>query len=132
MTEFKCYTDLSNINDSMELDSGFVRAELKKDNYMLELRTCGEVRVDFEDGRYTCASNMPDELIEMFHNGAAYEDNRVHIIDNNWFELFLYEWKNNMWEWTGNSDIWDCEGMSADELKGEMECILDEWVKDCK
>lgn len=132
MTEFKSYTDLSNINDSMELDSGFVRAELKKDNYMLELRTCGEVRVDFEDERYTCASNMPDELIELFHNGKAYTDERVNIIENNWFEVFLYEWEDGVWIWSGQSDVWDCEGMSADELKGEMESMLDEWVRDYK
>ena len=132
MVEFKCYTDLSNINDSMELDSGSVIAELKKDNYMLELRVCGEVKVYFDDDIFKCASQMPDELLQLFHEGKAYEDERVSVIENNWFEVFLYEWEDGVWIWSGQSDVWDCEGMSADELKGEMESMLDEWVKDYK
>ena len=129
MVEFKCFIDLSDINDSMELDSGSVVAELREDKYMLELRVCGEVRVDFGDDRYTCASNMPDELLQIIHDGKLFEfeDDRIEVIDNNWFELFLYEWKDDMWVWTGSSDLWDCEGYSADELKVEMENILDEW-----
>lgn len=132
MVEFKSFIDLSKINDSMELDSETVVAELVKDDFMLELRVNGYVDVEFEeDGdttSYSCASNMPDELIEMFHTGEAYEDDRVNIIENNWFELFLYEKKGNMWDYTGSSDIWDCENMTDEELKNEMECILDEWV----
>lgn len=128
MVEFKNFIDLTNINDSMELDSGSVIAELKKDNYMLELRVCGEVRVNFKDERYACASAMPEKLLRLFHNGKAYEDDRVSVIDNNWFEVFLYEWKDDMWVWTGSSDVWDCEGYDEQGLRGEMEDMLDEWV----
>lgn len=132
MVEFKTFIDLSKINDSMELDSETVVAKLVKEGFMLELRVNGYVDVEFEqDGditSYSCASNMPDELIEMFHTGEAYEDDRVNIIENNWFELFLYEKKGNIWEYTGSSDTWDCENMSAEDLEYEMECILDEWV----
>lgn len=128
MANFESFIDLSNINTSMELDSTQSVAELTDKNFMLEIRVCGEVKVYFDDDIFKCASQMPDELLQLFHEGKAYEDERVGVVDNNWFEAFLYEKDGDGWVWTGSSDVVDCEGMTNDRLKEMMQEIIAEWT----
>ena len=130
MEKFKCYISLRNINDSMELDSGQVIAELTTDTHLMSLEVCGDVRVHFDGDVFKCASQMPKELLKIIHDGEAFDNDRVNVIDNNWFELFLYEKDGKGWKWTGISDLWDCEGYTKKELKEEMKAALKEWLSD--
>ena len=91
--KFSYVDSLFNINDSMELDSGQSLAELTMGDITVEIRVEGYVRVVYEGQTYKCASQFPDELREMFHDGTWKDlDEEVLFIDNNnWFEIFLYE-----------------------------------------
>ena len=88
----------------MELDSGqeLVRLEcLTENGYKAEagVMVTGDVKVIFRDETYRCASNMPEELLDCFHNGTNPEDIIVsegngdkyetpYFCDmNNWLEI---------------------------------------------
>lgn len=86
---------LAEINDSMELDSGQVVATLETNDLLIEIRVEGYVRVVFNNAVYAASSQMPQELIDLFHNGGeeyekALEDGRLYIDDNNWFEVAIF------------------------------------------
>ena len=81
---------LTEINDSMELDSGQVVATLETNDLLIEIRVEGYVRVVFNNEVYKASSQFPKELLELFHNGKAYNDERVYIDDNNWFEVAIF------------------------------------------
>lgn len=124
MREFKCYIDLSDINDSMELDSGLTIATLKGDKYDFELMTQGYVRVYYKDGVYTCASNMPKELLKIFHDGKITED--INVVENNWYELFIDE--------SGGgfvcADLVDLDACSKEELEKFLNEEMDYYEKE--
>lgn len=121
---YKCYIDLTDINDSMELDSRQIVAELTDGEYSASLEVNGEVRVTYNGTTYKCASQMPEELIKMFHNGNFYKD--VYVDMNNWFEVFID--KNG--KWTGYSDVCDCEGMNPTEIEGFLKDCIDVYIKE--
>ena len=116
--EFKTHPniDLRKINDSMELDSGTDLATLKitlGDGRAIKatLEVRGEVRVHYLGDIYTCASNMPKDLVELFHNGGwDPDDGSVIVDDNNWFEVFVEDGNGVI-----DSVLVDAEGL--DELK---------------
>jgi hypothetical protein len=82
---------LLGIHDSMELDSGQCVASLEvNDSILVTINVEGYVRVVFNDVAYKASSQMPDELTDLFHEGKAYDDERVYIDNNNWFEAFIY------------------------------------------
>ena len=125
MRKFKCYIDISDINDSMELDSGLTIATLKGDKYDLELMTQGYVRVIYKDSVYTYASGMPKELLKMFHDGKITED--VNVVENNWYELFVDE-KNG-----GGfvcADLIDLDACSKKELEKCLNEEMDYYEKE--
>lgn len=130
MEIFICRKDLSNINDSMELESGQEIARLIKDGYAVTIEVRGEVRVVYDGDTYRDVSQFPDELVKMFHDGSAYDSDDVYIDMNNWFEAFFLEVKGGSMEWTGYSDTVDCETLSKDEIKAFitdcLEMFLDE------
>ena len=74
----------------MQLNSGTGIASLKVDNIEVVIRVCGDVRVDYDNVRYSQPSAFPDELLELFKTGKAWADNGVDIDMNNWFEIFTY------------------------------------------
>ena len=69
----------------------------------------GDVSVKFDGENYFGASDFSDELTELFKQGKAYDDDRVEIYLNNWFEYF---WED------------DCEVEDADLCKASPEDIL--------
>ena len=116
--EFRSFIDLTKINDSMELESGQDIAELETDKHLVVVGVRGEVRVYFNDEVYKTQCQFPKTLMKLFHNGKAYHDDRVEIVDNNWFEVFLYKKnKDGEWDWTGLSDVCDCENNTPKEMK---------------
>lgn len=129
--EFKSIVDISNINDSMELDSGQEIAYLKKGPYMVTLEVCGEVKVRYKNRTYKTASRMPEELIQQFHNGTAYEnEDFVDIIFNNWLETFIWEKEGDEYECTGISDVSYYEGCTAEDIESGLEDYLDKYIED--
>ena len=114
------HIDLRNINDSMELDSGQTIAELKIDNLDFTLEVRGHVNVTYnpdstkthEGGDvYRCASDFPDELKKMFHDGKTGDTPNVYVDENNWFEIFSEE--NGKYI---NSQLVDAEGCNPAEI----------------
>ena len=87
---YRRYLDLSDVNDSMELDSEQVIAELVEGDVKITLEVRGDVRVIFDGLLYRYPSEFPDELAEMVHNDPDwYNNSRVDVGNNNWFELFI-------------------------------------------
>lgn len=96
--------DMSEIKDSMQIDSETTIATLKmtKNNVTLEasLEVRGEVKVwwnpnggDPQNGDYyKYPSEFPQELKDRIANSEYSEwttDSRVYVSENNWFELFI-------------------------------------------
>ena len=73
---------------------------------------------------------MPDELINMFHDGTAWNNDEVDVIDNNWLEIFINVRNGEGWDWTGWSDVVDCEGYPEDEVKTYMLNYLAEYIEE--
>ena len=86
---FEMNTDLRIIPDSMCLDSGETICSYTegKDEVVIEVR--GYVTVDFNGERYRHYSDMPEELKKLFDTGKVYNDDRVDILENNWYEIFF-------------------------------------------
>lgn len=83
------------ITDSMLLDSGTEVISANVGGYDIFVRVCGDVRVLFNDEVYKTPSGFPDELTELFRAHKADHDPRVEIGLNNWYEIFVYDEKNN-------------------------------------
>lgn len=113
---FEVCTDLEVLPDSMCLDSGEAICSYTDGNDKVEIEVRGYVTVDFNDERYRCYSDMPKELQELFANGKAYYDDRVCILENNWYEVFF--------NWDEDYDVAEgIEGYNANELE--------EYCKEC-
>lgn len=130
---FKQSIDLSDINDSMELDSGQTIATLVEGNMMAELRVVGDVRVLYKGEIYKHASSMPEDLIRIFHEGKASEAEQKGLLEigcNNWFESFIYM-KNAKGQrvWTGWSDVTDDEGSSPKEIRQGLHEYIDAYMR---
>ena len=126
-TIFHHHVDISNINNFMELDSAQEIARLEKCKYVVTLEVRGDVRVCYKDSIYKCASNMPEELIQMFHDWQPEYEEIVDVGMNNWFEVFLWEKdKDGKLYWLGISDVCDVENEDAEDLRSSLEDYLDE------
>lgn len=117
---------LPTIYDSMCFDSGFTAIYAKvldgTDEYELELRATGHVKVFWEDNMYKCASQMPEELLRLFRDEGinAALGNEVDIVENNWWETFIY--KNGVYQ-----DSTFFEG-NPNDFQSEEE--IEQWVLD--
>ena len=88
---------LPKIGDSMCFDSGFTALSAEvfdgSDKYEVYIRATGHVKVFYNDNVYKNASSMPEELLELFRtegiNAALGHD--VDIVENNWWETFIYK-----------------------------------------
>lgn len=111
--KFEQFKNIEDIVDSLQLDSGTVIARLTLDDgssATLEVR--GEVRVEFDGDIYYEPSDFPQELQDIIAEGKAYDDDRVRVGDNNWFELYYEKDKDCEPE----ADCVDVEGLSAAEI----------------
>ena len=126
--EFEVYEDMTKIRDSLELESGTCVCYMKTNYGSVEIRAVGEVRIFFDEDRnndftsYRYYYDFPDELKKMIHDGTAWDDDRVDIGNNNWFEAFSS---------TGESDIVDIEGMTEDELRAECLDLIRYYEEEC-
>lgn len=125
--------DLSNINTSMELDSGQELARLYDGDLCATLKVVGDVRVIYEDEIYKAPSQFPEELMKLFHDGKADKNHGVEIAFNNWFEVFVWKvWKddkgNEKLDFAGLSDTVDVERNTPGEICG----LLADCIKECR
>lgn len=131
MEQFKCIKDIADFNDSMELDSGQEVARYVEDCWAVTLEVCGHVRVYYKDDVYKAASQMPDELLQLFHEGKADAAHGVEVDENNWFEMFVwYRKEDGRLVWSGYSDVVDWDSESEEELRGSLKDALDEYISD--
>ena len=112
---FKMNTDLTILPDSMCLDSGESICSYTDGNDKVEIEVRGYVTVDFDGERYRHYSDMSKELQDLFENGKAYDDDRVYILENNWYEVFF--------NWDEDYDVAEVEGYNAN--------ALEEYCKEC-
>ena len=94
--------------DSMCFDSGTTICRYKEGDDVVEVEVRGYVTVDFNGEEYRHYSDMPKELQELFENGRAYNDERVLITENNWYEVFF--------NWDEDYDVAEIEGTEVVEL----------------
>lgn len=90
--ELVLHPEWQTMGDSMCYDSGteVLNAKLQVKEYSIDVRIVaqGHVRVYYKDNVYKCASQFPQELLELFKNGSAATE--CDLIENNWWEV-LYE-----------------------------------------
>lgn len=138
---FKNNIDLSNIKDSMQLDSDQVVAELKTDNFIVTLEVKGLVTVlynqdpngDAEDGQvYNSASEFPPELMDIFAQGKANELPNICVNENNWFEAFVeFTNTNESARVLIDTELVDAEGLNVQEVFEMLYDIYKEyWEED--
>lgn len=95
---FKCYEDLSHINDSLQFDSGTLICEYisADEKYKVEIEVIGEVSIRYspsgfveenDDEDFDTPSDFNDDMKEMLKNGGFWTSNKIEINNNNWFEL---------------------------------------------
>ena len=115
--EYKQFIDLSNVNDSMELNSSTTIARLTGKrldgtSFGAYLQVQGHVTVIYKDKLYSHASEMPEELLKLFHDGGySPSDENLTVNENNWFELFIEENGQTVF-----SDVVDAEGLDETEV----------------
>ena len=128
---FRC-ASLEDINDSMELNSGQEIARLYDNELCATLEVLGDVDVLYRGREYRAAGKFPKTLTKLFHEGKADRKHGVEVIDNNWFEVFVWNVKKNdngreTLEWTGISDVADAEGMTPEEIRRMLSDTLEEY-----
>lgn len=116
---FEPFEDLTNIPDSMLIDSDTEIARLTLDDFVVKYATLevrGDVIVTFKGERYRTPSEFPEELKELIRNDPNFWDpecSGVYVVNNNWFKAFLWD-ENNQYL---TSDYVDAENLSADSIK---------------
>lgn len=92
--EFEVFGELSQYTDSLLFDNETI-ARLKTKEYTVTIEVIGDIKIFFHDDVYKCSANFPNELKEIIKNGKVLEHSEVEIIDNNWFEIDIYERNKN-------------------------------------
>lgn len=106
---FKMDFELNKLPDSMCLNSGTHICHYEDGEDTIDIDVRGYVTVWFEGNQYNCYSDMPPRLKELFDNGKVYEDERVVIDENNWYEVFF--------NWDEDYDVAEIEGYTPKELE---------------
>ena len=119
------FIDLSDINDSLLLDSGNIIAQYiaPDEKVMFTLEVMGDVKVYYDDETYKYPSNFPKELVEKIKN-KDWEG--VEVGNNNWFEILEYQKSDKgEWCWDGYSDVVEAELSSFDKIVS----VFEDWTK---
>lgn len=125
--EFQSNIDLTDINSSMELESGQEIARLRRGDRVVTVEVRGEVRVVYKKQTYKSVSQMPEELIQMFRNGKAFNSKKVFVDMNNWFEVFTWTLQDGKLVWTGNSDVVDVENNTPEQMRAFLTDIMNDY-----
>lgn len=128
--DFEVLGDLSQYTDSLLFQDETI-ATLKTKEYQVTVEVIGDIKVFFRGDCYKSSGNFPDELRKIIKAGKVLEHNEVEIIDNNWFEIDVYERNSNdeyelIYDEVFEKDI---STMTRDELKQYMINHLKEYLK---
>ena len=122
--KFELMKKIEVLPDSMTLDSGTEICRLTdEEGNIVTLEVRGYVSVRYGEETYRHASDMPEELLEKFRTGEAYEDFSVVIHEGNWYEIFFtpvdyrYSEAYDVCEWEG-TPAEDLEKMCTEYLEG--------------
>lgn len=86
----------------------------------VSVQVLGKVWVKFNDSYYDKASQMPDELLEIISSGELWDDERVYVSENNWFEAILFREDSN------GSQSFVLDGWQSE---GELRSALDDCIE---
>lgn len=131
---FEVSVNLSECKESLLFDNETI-AILDVDKYRVTIEVYGDKRIIFKNQVYKSAYNYPDELKEIIKRGNYFNNNDIEIIDNNWFEIDVYEkdTTDNMYELTHDEvlDI-DIHTLTPETLKQYMINHLEYYIEDIK
>ena len=88
--DFKIFDELSEYTDSLLFDNETI-ATLTTNKYRVTIEVVGDKRIIFENQVYKSANKYPDKLIEIIKSGNFLDNDEIEIVDNNWFEIDIYE-----------------------------------------
>lgn len=119
--ELSLCKDFFSLRDSMCYDSGLKALEAKittnNDEYKVVIETQGHVRFIYKGDVYKCASQMPDELIQKFYEGTAYDNDDTYCDENNWWEVEVYK-NGDYVDWLGGfMDFSPCDFKDEEDIK---------------
>lgn len=127
--KFEMFIDMREINDSMLIDSNTTIASLalpNGDKATIEVQ--GDIKVEFEGKYYQNPSEFPATLKDLIKNSTFdnpwYENDKVIVWENNWFEVFYIKNGTYMPE----SDCVDIENSTEEELYN----ILADFINECE
>lgn len=128
--DFKTNGDLSQYIDSLLFD-GETIATLKTKEYQVSIEVIGDIGIFYKGNFYQCSGNFPNELKEIIKSGNILEHNEIEIINNNWFEIDIYEINSNneyelLYDEVFEQDI---SIMTEDKLKEYMINHLKSYLK---
>ena len=127
--EIKVYEDLTNVSDSLLLDSDTLIAtyEDKAEELYVSYVVRGEVNLIYKGENYRHPVDFPDELVKIIRNGTVYENQDIVYVDlGNWF---------NGEQWSDDfqtirdlifDDVVDIENMSPEQIAEDIE----KWAKE--
>ncbi len=117
MADFQLHENMENVKDSMQFDSGTLIAEYHDNDFSAEIEVLGEVRIIFENEVYKTPSDFPQELQKIIAEGNLYNDERVEVGENNWFEITIIDNNKNMTVDIGDDPVVNIEGMNAEQIE---------------
>lgn len=125
MENFELYENMEQVKDSMQFESGTNIAKYENDNFVAEIAVVGDVRVFFNDELYKSPYSFPQELQDIIAEGNLFNDERVEVVENNWFELSVTE---------GNAVLFaetvDVEGLNAESIKHLCEDLVNQFIQE--
>ncbi|MBR0491789.1 MAG: hypothetical protein IJJ82_07105 [Clostridia bacterium] len=130
--DFKISGNLSEYTDSLLFDHDVI-ASLETNEYKVTIEIIGDKRIIFDDEVYKSACNYPEELINILKQSDYFDNDRIEIIDNNWFEIDIYERDsiNNVYELIDDDVLEiDISAMSEGSLKEYMVKYLEDYLKE--
>lgn len=145
---FELFENLENITDSMQFDSETCICRYLDDrsNYKVTVEVRGEVQVDWNpEGignlnatktteRFFRPSEFPDKLKALITKGTDNIglrwtlDERVCVLENNWFEMFISKHENGSDYYLDSCEI-DAKSLTAEQLEKECKDYLHEYLK---
>ncbi len=126
------YINMETVTDSIELDSNETIASLEDNEIKATIEVVGDISVTWQpditkDGKtYYSFREFPQEMKTLIRNNPYwYEDKRIYVNLNNWFELFVEDKTNNVYD----SYIVDIEKYNKTQLYELLKESIEDYRK---
>lgn len=132
--DFQVFENLNECIDSLLFDDTTI-AQLETKEYIVRIEVIGDIRIFYKGNLYKCSGNFPNELKEIIRSGNILEHDEIEVVDNNWFEIDIYEVTKNHESELINDEVLDDIDISAitkDDLKQYMFKYLKDYLEICK